>query len=167
MGVALGHGVGAGVLGMLALTAVLVAGVPLATGASAFTIMDRSMEPALPPGTLIVTRPVDAPRLDVGDVIAFTIDSSEPTVMTRRVVDLDRTVGGSVLTRGDATVTSVIVAPEQILGRLWYSVPLLGWVNIAVTGPLRAALVPAVAAAICAYIAWTVIARARRRRRAR
>jgi signal peptidase len=112
---------------MLALIAVLVAGVPLATGASAFTVTGSAMEPGLPAGALVVTRPVDAHHLDVGDVI---------------------------------------VAPEQILGRLWYSIPVLGWVNIAVAGPFRFALVPAVAAAICAYATLVLVARSRRRRTA-
>ncbi|WP_194420755.1 signal peptidase I [Microbacterium abyssi] len=166
MGVALWYGVSAGIMGMLVLTAMLVLGVPWATGASAFTSSDGSMAPALPQGVLIVTQPVRAEDIEIADVIAFRPIAGDPTVVTHRVVDTAR---GHFITKGDANAAPdpEPVHETQVLGRLWYSVPLLGWLNAAVTGPWRAAALPVVAAVVCGYAAWTLVLRSRSRRRNR
>ncbi|WP_404436183.1 signal peptidase I [Microbacterium aerolatum] len=163
MGVALGHGVGAGILGMLVLTAVLVVGVPLMTGATAYTIADRSMAPALAPGALIVTQPVDVENIETGDVITYHPAVGDPAIVTHRVVG---SAGDLLITKGDASAQPdpEPVGEEQVLGRLWYSVPMLGWVNAAVTGPWRVAALAAVVIAVCGYAAWILVSRSRSRR---
>ena len=42
--------------------------IPKATGAIPLTVLTSSMEPSLPPGTLIVVKPVRTNALRVGDV---------------------------------------------------------------------------------------------------
>ncbi len=42
-------------------------------------------------------------------------------------------------------------------GRVWYSLPYLGWVNNAVGGDLRTTLVPVVAGALLLYAAWAIL----------
>lgn len=167
MASALWRGVSAGILGVFVLVAVLVVGIPLVTGASAYTISGRSMEPALPLGTLIVTEPVDPAEIAIGDTITYQLEPGEPAVATHRVVGFEfRGEERSFLTQGDAndSVDAEPVRAEQIRGRLWYSIPLLGWVNAAVSGPVRAFVLPVVVAALFGYAAWMLVGAARERR---
>ena len=64
----------AGVLVLLTL-AVLV---PRVGGATPYTILTGSMEPGLPPGTLVVVKPVPADRIAIGSVITYQLDSGTP-----------------------------------------------------------------------------------------
>ncbi|HUG49955.1 MAG TPA: signal peptidase I, partial [Terrimesophilobacter sp.] len=49
------------------------------------------------------------------------------------------------------------VTPAQIKGTVWYSVPLLGYVNNAVNGPARAWVTPGVAAVLFIYSGYMMI----------
>lgn len=124
---------------VLALVVVMIA-VPRLGGATAYTVLTGSMRPDLPPGTLIVVKPVDPNEIRTGDVVTYQLRSGEPMVVTHRVVGVGATTGGEqrFTLRGDANNTNdPLVRPEQIRGSLWYSVPLLGFVNSAVTGQQR------------------------------
>ena len=45
----------------------------------------------------------------------------------------------------------------QIQGKLWYSVPYLGWVNSTVNGENRSWIIPAAAGVLFFYAGWMVI----------
>ena len=66
-------------LGAVALLVVGV-GIPRVAGATPYDILTSSMEPDLPPGTLVVSRPVDPQDVGIGDVIT---PSGAPTSSTR------------------------------------------------------------------------------------
>lgn len=167
---AIGTGLSAGLLLLVLGLTVLVIGVPAAVGGMPLTILTGSMSPGLPPGTLIVVRPVDPAEIRIGDVLSYQLESGKPAVVTHRVVErtVDVRTGEYVFrTQGDANGTpdAVPVMPVQIKGVVWYSVPLLGWVNQLVTGELRAWLIPLAAAALFGYAGWTVVGGLRERRR--
>ncbi|WP_460775326.1 signal peptidase I [Microbacterium sp. GXF7504] len=163
---ALWRGARAGILALLLLLIVLVVGVPLVTGASTFTISGRSMEPTLPIGTLIVTQPVDPDEIAIGDIITFQLESGKATVATHRVVGVGLGAERAFVTQGDAngSADAGTVQAEQIRGRLWYSIPFLGWVNAVMTGPVRAVVVPVVVVALFGYAGWSLVSAARDRR---
>jgi signal peptidase len=124
---------------VLALVAVMIV-VPRLGGATAYTVLTGSMRPGLPPGTLIVVKRVDPKEIRPGDVVTYQLTSGEPMVVTHRVVGVGNTTGGElrITLRGDANNTNdPLIRPEQIRGSLWYSVPLIGFVNSAVTGQQR------------------------------
>jgi signal peptidase len=162
---ALWSGVRAGILGLLVIIAVLVIGVPLVTGAQAYTITGRSMEPTLPVGTLIVTKPVPADEIRSGDIITYQMVSGNPTVATHRVVGFEFQDERRFVTQGDANsaVDSETVRPEQFRGRLWYSIPLLGWVNAVISGNMRGIVLFVVITLLFGYAAWMLIAAFRER----
>lgn len=163
MGVALWHGVSAGILGMLVLTAVLALGIPLITGASAVDVADDAMSPSIPRGTLVVTQQVDSADVSVGDVIALTTDSDPDAIVIRRVVGGD---SASLIVRGDADEADAFVIDRgQAAGRLWYGVPLLGWSATVVPGPWRIVVLVVLAVAVIGWTAWMLVPRLRRRRR--
>ena len=68
--------------------AALVVGVllPRMAGATPYTVLTGSMTPNLPPGTLVVVRPVDAGTIGTDSVITYQLASGEPEVVTHRVV---------------------------------------------------------------------------------
>ena len=169
---ALGNGLSVGVLLLVLGLGVLVIAVPAAVGGMPLTILTGSMSPGLPAGTLVVVRPVPAEQIRIGDVISYQLESGRPALVTHRVVA--RTTDASTgelrfTTQGDANNApdAAAVMPVQLRGAVWYSVPLLGWVNQAVSGEARGWLIPLAAAVLFAYAAWMAVGGLRDRRRAR
>lgn len=140
----------------VALLAIVVVVIPLVTGAKPYTILTGSMEPQYPPGTLVVIKPVeDVSEINIGDIITYQLESGKPEVVTHRVVGMGADADGEVLftTRGDANDSNDLepVQPAQIVGKLWYSVPYIGWINNVVTGQARAWAIPIVVGALFVY----------------
>lgn len=134
--------------------------IPALTHSVPLTVLTQSMEPKLPPGTLLIVRPVDPDDIKIGDVITYQIKSGEPGVITHRVIATGvNSKGERVFTlQGDnnAAPDPDPVREVQIQGRLWYSVPYIGWVNNAVSGNTRGVLMPIVAGALLLYAAWAI-----------
>jgi signal peptidase I len=161
-------------------TAVLVAAaavlavavlVPRLAGATPYTVLTGSMQPAYPPGTMVVVRPVAADDIGVGTVITFQLASGQPAVATHRVLTIARRPDGEVRfqTKGDANDApdAQWVRPEQVRGALWYAVPRLGYLSELLTGEQRQRGVVAVAVVLLGYAAVMVAGGARDRRRSR
>jgi signal peptidase len=142
--------------------------VPRVGGATPYTILTGSMEPGLPPGTLVVVKPVPADRIGIGSVITYQLDSGRPTVVTHRVVrvGIDGTGDRIFSTQGDANNApdSEPVLPAQVKGEVWYSVPYLGHVNNAIGGDERSLVVYAVAFGLILYAGVMFASAARGRR---
>ncbi|WP_421734772.1 signal peptidase I [Cellulomonas sp.] len=144
--------------GMALAAAVLVAlvliVVPLALGATPYTVLTGSMRPSMPPGTLVVSRPVPADEIHLGDVVTYQLVSNEPGVVTHRVVGVGSTAEGErqLLTRGDANnVDDEPVRAVQVRGVVVYSVPFLGYLNTWVGVNRPGWLLKAVAGALILY----------------
>ena len=145
---------------VLALAAAVIV-VPAVTHSIPLTVLTSSMEPTLPPGTLVIVRPVEPADIRIGDAVTYQIRSGEPEVITHRVIAITQGVDGfrSFTLQGDnnAAPDPDPVQEVQVQGRVWYSVPYLGWVNSAVNGENRSWIVPAVAGLLLAYAAWMVV----------
>jgi signal peptidase I len=167
----IGTALGAALLLLVVAIAALVIVVPKLTGAVPLTVLTNSMSPGLPPGTLLIVEPVDFDDIAVGDVITYQVRSGDPTVITHRVIG--ETVGGEgdrrLILQGDnnAEADPDPVREAQVQARLWYSVPLLGWVNSAVGGEERTWIVSLIAGALFAYAAWMLVSALLDRRRKR
>jgi signal peptidase len=102
-------------------------------------------------------------------VLTYQVKSDEPAVVSHRVT------GAAVNDRGDRTFVTkgdnndiadpLPVIPVQIKGTVWYSIPLLGWVNTAVNGDLRPFIVPVVVGGLLLYAGWMVVSFTRDKRR--
>jgi signal peptidase len=116
------------------------------------------MEPRFPPGTLVIIKPADVGTIEVGDVITYQIESGKPGVVTHRVVGLTTGGDGSVLftTKGDNNDAEdpAQVLPVQVQGKLWYSVPWIGYVSTAVNGEHNAWIVPALIVLLFLYAGY-------------
>lgn len=140
-----------------AVTALVLAAVvvPRWAGATPYTVLSGSMEPAYPAGTLVVVRPVEASEVRVGDVVTFQLRSGEPAVATHRVVGVGWTADGERLltTRGDdnPVVDAEPVRAVQLRGEVWYSVPWVGRLNLLLTPDQHRLLVRLVAGGLFLY----------------
>lgn len=139
-----------------ALAALVV--VPRVFGATPYTVLTGSMEPTLSPGSLIVVKPGPPAELRAGDVITFQIESDNPAVNTHRITQVVYDAQGRqrIQTQGDANSVpdrDMLVA-EQVRGKLWYSVPYLGYVNNAMTGDSRQLLVMVAVGGLGVYAVW-------------
>src|SRR5690348_3451699 len=152
---------------VLALTVV----VPRIGGATAYTILTGSMKPGMPPGTLVVVKPVKPDQIRVGDVLTYQLQSGDPTVATHRVVGVGTTMGGDArfTLQGDANNAPDpnVVRPEQIMGKRWYSVPYLAYPALVVDGDIRQAVVMGAVVLLFGYALLSFAGAARDRRASR
>ncbi|ALE91291.1 signal peptidase I [Arthrobacter alpinus] len=148
------------ILSVAASVAVAVV-IPRITGATPYTILTGSMQPELPPGTLVVVRPVDANKISIGSVITYQLQSGKATNVTHRVVaqGFDTKGGLRFQTQGDANNVpdENWVKPIQIKGEKWYAVPYLGYVNNILIREERQMAVYIAAALLLGYAAFSFI----------
>jgi signal peptidase I len=141
---------------VLIVGAVLVAVVvPRVAGATPYAVLSGSMEPAMPPGTLVIVRDADPASIAVGDVITFMPHENDPSVVTHRVIGVGVDMSGAptFTTKGDANPVAdvTIVRDYQLVGERWYFVPYLGWIVEALTVQQRAIGIYLVAGALILY----------------
>lgn len=129
--------------------------IPRSVGGTPYVVLTGSMRPSMPPGTLVVTRPVAEPA--IGDVVTYQLRSGEPTVVTHRIVGQGVSAAGETVyrTRGDANRAAdrEWVRPVQIRGKRWYAVPYLGYAGAMLGADQRLALARIAAAALLGYAA--------------
>ncbi len=155
-------------VGAVLLAAAALVVVPKATGARPLTVLSGSMSPTYAPGDVVVVRPAAATSLAIGDVITFQANSGDPALTTHRITGV--VLGGdgpSYVTQGDANGATDArpVTAAQIRGKVWYSLPLVGYAALwAAGGPLRTAL-DLGALALLVYGGYLVAGGVRERRR--
>ena len=156
---------------ILGISAVVTATVlvPRVAGATPYTILTGSMRPSMPPGTLVVVRPVEADDVRVGDVLTYQLRSGDPEVVTHRVVSVGVDGDGDRVfrTQGDANdiADEAWVKPVQVKGVLWYDVPHLGRVTNLLNGAQRQLVLTVVVGSLLAYAAYMFGSDLRDRRR--
>ena len=167
----LSSGLMVGLILSIGLVAVLAIVIPAAGGGRALTVLTSSMEPTLPPGTMVVTMPVRTAEIKVGDVLTYQLRSGEPLLVTHRVMQrLYRMDGSTVFrTQGDNNdlPDKEFVQEVQIVGTVRYSIPYLGWVTRLFTGEFGAWLIRGIVAALFTYAGVMLISWFRDRRRLR
>lgn len=111
----------------LALLATFLA--PALLGFSFNTILSESMTPTLTMGGVIGLQNVEPEEVRVGDIIGFKLEGMD-TPVCHRVVEVVRTVEGvGFRTKGDASedVDSWVVKPGNLLGKVIFHLPSLGY----------------------------------------
>lgn len=100
-------------------------------------VFSGSMEPELKVGSVVVTRPVEVGEIKVGDIITFYSPLDErPT--SHRVVAVEEGSAFHFRTDGDANEDAdpFIVPAQNVVGKVWFHLPLLGYVSQFVKTPL-------------------------------
>ena len=145
---------------LLALIVVVVGGVVLGklvplTGRQTIVIGGGSMEPAVPLGSAIIIRPVDAGELTVGDIVSLKV-GPQNTLYTHRIVAVvDRPDGRWVQTKGDANAQDdpSLVPAGAIVGRTEMVIPLAGYLIALLSIPAGVLFLIGLAASLLAG-AW-------------
>lgn len=158
------------VLGISAVITVAVL-VPRVAGATPYTILTGSMRPSMPPGTLVVVKPVSPALVRVGDVVTYQLHSGEPDVVTHRVVSIGMDGEGRRIFRTQGDSNDVAdpswVRPVQLKGVRWYDVPYLGRFTNLLDGAQRQLVLTVVVATLLLYTAYMFGSDLRDRRRRR
>jgi len=124
-------------LGLLVIVAVVglfvSTAVPQVVGADhSFVVRSDSMSPSIDAGAVVYVESVPAVELSEGDVITFRGSTgTDAKRVTHRIVGVVKENGERQFrTKGDANeeADSALVSPEQVVGRVAFHVPLIGYV---------------------------------------
>jgi signal peptidase len=127
---------------MIIISAVVLLLTPRLMGANLLVVVSQSMEPTIPMGSIVVSYPqVLNEEIKVGDVITFSVADmgGEAVFVTHRVVEAIRNSADvRYRTQGDGVNEPdlVLVAPNQIVGRMWFNLPLVGYLVSFIRTPL-------------------------------
>ena len=121
------------ILVIVTVIAVAVVAFNLITGTKCYAVTSDSMSDRLVRGDAVFSKPVDFEDLQVGDII--TVKVGKAGYFTHRIVDIDSNAK-TVTTRGDANAADDPMPTEekQIVGRMIFSVPFLGYPSILFAG---------------------------------
>jgi len=112
---------------------------PRLLGMNFFTIYSGSMVPAIPVGSVVVAPSVDASDVEVGDVITFSTLAGEDKIVTHRVYEVVPNDGLPMFrTAGDANAApdGNAVLAENVIGKVWFHLPYLGYLSAYVRSSL-------------------------------
>ncbi|MFC1625783.1 signal peptidase I [Patescibacteria group bacterium] len=99
----------------------------LPSGIRFFTMQANSMSPAVPSGSLIITKPHSF--YQISEIITFEFPTTKETV-THRVVNLSEQDSNTYyITRGDNNdlVDRRLIPVENIFGKVVAIIPIIGW----------------------------------------
>ena len=100
-------------------------------------VYSGSMEPSLKVGGVVVTRPVEAGDILVGDTITYYSPLSEK-LTSHRVIAVEDTSSLSFRTKGDANEDAdpFILPAENVVGRICFHIPYFGYATQFIKTPL-------------------------------
>lgn len=166
---AMGAGVMAGLTILFAGVILATAVIPLLTGSTVLTVKTSSMEPLVPPGTMIVVHPIKFSEIEPGMIVTYQLRSGEPTLVTHRVTQQQKLADGTgvLITKGDANPAPDVdpIIEKQVRGTVRYAIPYLGWATSFLSGETRTTLVTLVAVGLLLYAVWMLILSMRERRK--
>lgn len=122
-------------ISLMVVLAVLLWGFKL-LGFDIFVVQSGSMEPAYHVGSLVYVKPADAAKLKAGDVITFELGGGVRG--THRIIEvLEEDNSLSFRTKGDNNDHEDFnpVLPEDIVGKVSFSIPYLGFLITYVQQP--------------------------------
>ena len=125
---------------------------PITGNIKLMSVLSGSMEPAIHTGSVIVIKPISSYK--VGDIVTFGKNTKTEIPTTHRIAEM-KVVSGEVVykTKGDANNSedSKEVAQKEVLGKVYVSVPYLGYVVDFVKKPFGLMIVILIPAVIIIY----------------
>ena len=107
----------------------IAGGAPSIAGYQLYIVLSGSMSPAFETGSVVLVRPLAPSAVQVGDIITYRDAEDSEKIVTHRVMAVLPTEPLSFTTRGDANDANdlIPIPASNLLGRVNYSVPLLGY----------------------------------------
>lgn len=108
--------------------------IPRLFGCNTYAIISGSMQPNITIGTVVYTHDIDFNKLEVGDIVSYRLSSK---IVTHRIAEIDKE-DKQVVTKGDANtvVDASPISESNIIGKVIFSVPLLGYISMYIKTPL-------------------------------
>ncbi len=130
---------------------ILLGGVRL-LGFTPYTVLSPSMTPKYPVGSLVYVKQIDPKDVEVGDDITFVMNE-DLVVVTHRVIEVDE-ASEYFKTQGIANDSpdGSPVYCENIIGKVYFCIPMLGFIASKVTSPIGLIVSLSVIAAWCIII---------------
>lgn len=101
-------------------------------GFKGYSVVTDSMSPTIKRGYVVFTKEISFDELKVGDIITVKLGNNGET-FTHRVVEIDRE-NDSFFTKGDNSETRDGASEaKNIIGKVIFSLPLVGYISIAVS----------------------------------
>lgn len=102
---------------------------PRILGFETLAVLSGSMEPEISVGEIVYVRDVEPEELEAGDILTYRIGGN--TMVTHRIVEADK-VNKLFITKGDANeaTDSSPVTYDQVVGKVYFHVPCLGYISI-------------------------------------
>ena len=100
-------------------------------------VQSGSMEPAIHTGSIVISKPID--KYNINDIITFGNQASNQTPTTHRIVEIKNDNGNILyMTKGDANNAAdrQEVMHKNVIGKVLFSVPYLGYIIDFVKKPL-------------------------------
>lgn len=99
-------------------------------GFTPYAVVSGSMEPTYKTGSIVFVKDIPVKNIQTGDTISFVLDE-DLTVATHRVISISDN-GEYFYTKGDANKTAdpSPVYYKNIIGKVSFSIPLLGYFSI-------------------------------------
>jgi signal peptidase len=156
---------------MIIISALVLLLTPRLMGANLLVVVSQSMEPTVPMGSIVVSQPkaVDD-GIGVGDVVTFSVADlgGEAVFVTHRLVEvIEHGADVRYRTQGDGVnePDMELVAPDQIVGKMWFSLPLVGYLVAFIRTPLGYLTLVGLPALLFIIHEWWEILRPRRERK--
>ncbi len=155
---------------MVIIGALVMLVVPGLMGANLLMVVSQSMEPTVPMGSIVVSYPMTVPdEIGVGDVITYSVADlgGEAILITHRVVDVIRKDAEvRYRTQGDGVnePDTVLVSPDKIIGKMWFSLPLVGYLVAFIRTPIGYLTLIGLPALLFIVHEWWEILRPKRER---
>ncbi len=122
------------ILAIVTLLSIAFVGFNVFSGAKGYAVTSDSMKPTLNRGDIVFVKKASFDEVNVGDIVTVSSSDGE-RFFTHRVVEKNNTER-TLTTCGDANSANdpMPAEEERIVGKMWYSLPLLGFVTIAFSG---------------------------------
>ena len=103
-------------------------------GAKGYSIASNSMNPNLSKGDVVFVKETPFEKLKEGDIVTVEFKIKDGTTYTHRIVSIDYDKK-EIKTAGDKTgiVDTESATADQIKGKVWFSIPLLGYLSLWLT----------------------------------
>lgn len=130
----------------------IVSTVPITGNVKVLTVLSGSMEPSIKTGSVVVVKP--AGEYKSGDVITFGPYSKTRAPITHRITEVKQVEGQEIyITKGDANdgPDSKETLKKDVVGKVLFSIPFLGYAVNFAKQPLGFALLIIVPASIIIF----------------
>jgi signal peptidase len=126
--------------------------IPITGNIKILTVLSGSMEPAIHTGSVIIIKPESSYK--VGDIVTFGKNTKTDIPTTHRIAEMKIVSGEAVYkTKGDANngEDGKEIGKSEILGKVLFSIPWLGYIVDFVKKPVGLMLVIVIPAVIVIY----------------